>query len=102
MERRRLPRAALRGAGKPQIEPLRAGEPLRDVVPVPQVPDRLEAGVLLGLVLQVVGVLPAVEDEECSDALGYLVLVVVVRRRAEALDDRIPKHRPPAGRTVCA
>src|SRR3954470_23309101 len=97
MERRRLPRAALRGAGKPQIEPLRAGEPLRDVVTVPQVPDRLEVLVLLGLVLQVVGVLPPVEDEERNAALGYLVLVVVDLRRAEALDDRIPDQRRPAG-----
>src|SRR3954469_4249956 len=97
MERRRLPRAALRGAGKPQIELLRAGEPLRDVVPVPEVPDRLEVLVLLGLVLQVVGVLPAVEDEERGAALGDLVLVVVDLRRAEALDDRIPDQRRPAG-----
>src|SRR3954465_1511949 len=97
MERRRLPRAALRGAGKPQIEPLRAGEPLRDVVPVPEVPDRLEVLVLLGLVLQVVGVLPAVEDEERNAALGDLVLVVVDLRRPEALDDRIPDQRRPAG-----
>src|SRR5438270_1061106 len=70
-------------------------EALRDVLPVPEVPDGGEVLVLVGLVLQVVGVLPAVEDEERHAPLRDLVLVVVDLRRPEPLDDRIPHQRGP-------
>src|SRR6184192_2106856 len=92
----RLLRRAACGAGKAEIEPLRPRKPLGHVLPVPQVPDRLEVLLLAGLVLQVVGVLPGIEYEERDAPLRDLVLMVVDLRGAEPLDHRVPDQRRPA------
>src|SRR4029079_2249269 len=62
---------------------------------VPDVPDDFEEVGLPVLVLEVVGVLPGVEDEERDAGLRDVVLVVVDLRRDETLADRLPDERSP-------
>src|ERR1700738_5188541 len=69
--------------------------PIRDVLPVPDVPDRFEELGLAVLVLQVEGVLPRVENEERNPALGEVGLVVVDLGRQKALAERFPDEGQP-------
>src|SRR4026207_1943728 len=59
-------------------------------------PDRFEKCGLLVLVLQVVGVLPRVDDHQWHARLAEVALVVVDLRRQEASGDRLPDERAPA------
>ena len=60
------------------------------ILPVPQVPDRVEELGLSGLVLEVEGVLPRVQHEQGSARLGQIRLVVVDLR-----DEQLPPQTAP-------
>src|SRR5207248_9333080 len=70
-------------------------EPPRDVGPVEHVPDRLHVVGATVLVLQVIRVLPGVDDEERYTALADVALVVVDLLDEEALAERLPRQRAP-------
>src|ERR1700674_4517088 len=84
------------GARERNVEPPDGLEPLRDVVPVPQVPDGLEELDLAILVLQVERVLPRVQDQDRDAALAQIGLVIVDLRRQQSAAERLPDERRPA------
>src|SRR6476659_2513008 len=80
-----------------ELECLGAREACRDVGPVHDLPERLDPVGLHVPVLQVVGVLPHVEHEQRRRALPDVALVVVDLLDDEALAERLPRERAPAG-----
>src|SRR5262249_20271927 len=69
---------------------------LRDIVPVPHIPDRLEELGLLVEVLQIPGVLPRIEDHEGDRALQGHRLMVMNLRDQQLLRQRLPLQRRPS------
>src|SRR6266540_4209887 len=80
-----------------QVHLARGGVALADVVPVPQVPHRFEELRLLRLVLQVVGVLPGIDDEQGHPGLGEVRLVIVDLGSEEPARHRLVDERAPSG-----
>src|ERR1700730_15922858 len=70
---------------------------LSDIVPIDDVPERLDVVGLHVLVLQVERVLPDVDDEQRGRPLTDVVLVVVDLRGVETLTQGIPHERTPPG-----
>src|SRR6185503_14828617 len=75
--RRDLKMALLRGSRDLPVELAGGFEAFGGVFPVPAVPDDFEEVGLPVLVLEVVGVLPGVEDEDGDSGLRDVGLVVV-------------------------
>src|SRR5688572_11092389 len=92
-----LPLSGRRRCGElqPQGGLLRFRETGSYIVPVPDVPDRLEVLRLLVVILEVVGVLPRIEDHEGHASDQRLALMVVDLRSQQPRGDRIPHQRAP-------
>ena len=72
-------------------------EPRRDVGPIDDVPDRVDVVGSAVLVLQVVGVLPGVDDKQWYATLSDIALMVVDLFDEQPLAEGFPRERPPAG-----
>jgi hypothetical protein len=83
------------GTGFDESQTPGALEPARDVGPVEDVPDRLHVLGAPVLVLQVVRVLPRVDDEERHSALPDVSLVVVDLLDEQALAEWLPRECTP-------
>lgn len=69
----------------------------RHVLPIDHLRERPDPIAFDVLILQVVGLLPHVEDQQRHRTVSDVALVVVDLLHDQALTDRFPRHRPPTG-----